>query len=90
MNLRPIIDEISSQSEDFLKGMTDRQKARAELTEFIALEYSGLIPSDRKIVTDTVMAFLEEENVFDGGFAGHSFNDECEADAEVDDEDHED
>ena len=90
MNLRPIIDEISSQSEDFLKGMTDRQKARAELTEFIALEYSGLIPGDRKIVTDTVMAFLEEENVFDGGFAGHSFNDECEADSEVDDEDHED
>ena len=90
MNLRPIIDEISSQSEDFLKGMTDRQKARAELTEFIALEYSGLIPGDRKIVTEAVMVFLEEENVFEGGFAGHSFNDECEADVEVDDADQED
>ena len=42
MNLRPIIDEIASQAEDFLKGITDRQRARAELTEFIALDYAGL------------------------------------------------
>jgi hypothetical protein len=90
MNLRPIIDEIASQAEDFLKGITDRKIARAELTEFIALEYSGLSPGDRKIVTDAVMAFLEEENVFEGGFAGHSFADEVEADVEVDAEDHED
>jgi hypothetical protein len=90
MNLRPIIDEIASQAEDFLKGHTDRKRARAELTEFIALEYSGLIPADRKIVTDAVMAFLEEENVFEGGFAGHSFADEVEADVEVEEVEHED
>jgi hypothetical protein len=90
MNLRPTIDEISSQAEDFLKGITDRTRARAELTEFIALEYSGIIPADRKIVTDAVMAFLEEENVFEGGFAGHSFADEVDAEVEADTEDHED
>ena len=90
MNLRPIIDEIASQAEDFLKGITDRKRARAELTEFIALEYSGLIPGDRKIVTDAVMAFLEEENVFEGGFAGHSFADEVDAEVEVEAEDQED
>ena len=83
MNLRPIIDEIASQAEDFLKGITDRKRARAELTEFIALDYAGLSPDDRKIVTDAVMAFLEEENVFEGGFAGHSFDDEVDAEAEV-------
>jgi hypothetical protein len=83
MNLRPIIDEIASQAEDFLKGITDRKRARVELTEFIALDYAGLSPDDRKIVTDEVMAFLEEENVFEGGFAGHSFADEVEAEAEV-------
>ena len=90
MNLRPIIDEIASQAEDFLKGITDRKIARAELTEFIALEYSGLIPGDRKIVTDAVMAFLEEENVFEGGFAGHSFADEVEADFETEEVENED
>ena len=83
MNLRPIIDEIASQAEDFLKGITDRKRARAELTEFVALDYAGLSLDDRKIVTDAVMAFLEEENVFEGGFAGHSFDDEVEAEAEV-------
>ena len=88
MNLRPIIDEIASQAEDFLKGISDRQIARGELTEFIALEYSGLIPGDRKIVSDAVMAFLEDENFFDGGFAGHSFADENEI--ETEEEEHED
>ena len=90
MNLRPIIDEIASQAEDFLKGVTDRQKARAELAEFIALDYAGLTLADRKIVSDAVMAFLEEENVFEGGFAGHSFNDEAEAEVEAEEEEHED
>ena len=88
MNLRPIIDEIASQAEDFLKGVTDRTQARAALAEFIGQDYAGLIPADRKIVSDAVMAFLEEENVFDGGFAGHSFHDESET--EVDEDEHED
>ena len=88
MNLRPLIDEIASQAEDFLKGITDRSKARAELTQFIALDYAGLNPADRKIVADAVMAFLEEENFFDGGFAGHSFDDEQVL--EVEEEEHED
>jgi hypothetical protein len=90
MNLRPIIDEIASQAEDFLKGITDRKKARAELTEFIALDYAGLSADDRKIVTDAVMAFLQEENVFEGGFAGHSFADEAEAEVEADTDEQED
>jgi hypothetical protein len=90
MNLRPIIDEIASQAEDFLKGIADRKRARAELTEFIALDYAGLSPDDRKIVTDAVMVILEEENVFEGGFAGHSFNDETEAEVEADTDEQED
>ena len=89
MNLRPLIDEIASQAEDFLKGITDRAKARAELAEFIALDYAGLNPADRKIVADAVMVFLEEENFFEGGFAGHSFDDEHLAEVEAE-EDHED
>ena len=90
MNLRPLIDEIASQAEDFLKGITVRQKARSELAEFIALDYAGLSAEDRKIVGDAVMAFLEAENFFEGGFAGHSFNDEGEAEVENDAEGHED
>lgn len=79
MNLRPIIDEIASQADDFLAGVTDRQQARAGISELITMDYSGLIPADRKIVSDAVMAALEDENFFDGGFAGHSFDDESEA-----------
>jgi hypothetical protein len=90
MNLRPIIDEISSQAEEFLTGISDRQIAHAQLIEFIALEYAGLNAADRKIVGDAVMAFLTEENFFEGGFAGHSFDDENDAVTETETDDAED
>ncbi len=80
MNLRPLIDEIASQADDFLNGVTDRQQARAGIAELLSMDYPQLGPADRKLVSDHVMAVLEDENFFDGGFAGHSFNDESEAD----------
>lgn len=79
MNLRPIIDEIASQADDFLHGVTNREQARAGIAELITMDYAQLNPADRKLVSDHVMAELEDENFFDGGFAGHSFNDESEA-----------
>jgi hypothetical protein len=79
MNLRPIIDEIASQADDFLEGVTDRQQARAGIAELITMDYAWLSPADRKVVSDHVMAVLEDESFFDGGFAGHSFDDESEA-----------
>lgn len=79
MNLRPIIDEIASQADDFLDGVTSREQARAGIAEFITMDYPSLPPADRKLVSDHVMAILEDESFFDGGFAGHSFDDESEA-----------
>ncbi|MET0263285.1 MAG: hypothetical protein ABW223_10335 [Rariglobus sp.] len=79
MNLRPIIDEIASQADDFLAGVTSREQARAGIAELITMDYSGLVPADRKIVSDAVMATLEDESFFNGGFAGFSFDDESEA-----------
>lgn len=79
MNLRPIIDEIASQADDFLAGVTDRKEARAGIAEFITMEYPQLGPEDRKLVSDHVMAVLEDESFFNGGYAGHSFDDESEA-----------
>jgi len=82
MNLRPIIDEIASQADDFLAGVTDRKEARAGIEELITMDYPQLSPADRKLVADSVMAVLEDESFFNGGFAGHSFDDEPEAEEE--------
>jgi hypothetical protein len=79
MNLRPIITEIASQAEDFLAGVTSRDQARAGIAEFITMDYVQLRPDERKLVSDHVMKILEDESFFDGGFAGHSFDDESEA-----------
>jgi hypothetical protein len=79
MDLRPIITEIASQADDFLEGVTDRKEARAGIAEFIQIEYSQLLAADRKSVSDAVMAVLEDESFFDGGFAGHSFDEDSEA-----------
>lgn len=79
MNLRPIIDEIASQADSFLDGVTSREQARAGIAELINMDYFGLSPADRKLVSDHVMAVLEDESFFNGGFAGHSFDDESEA-----------
>jgi hypothetical protein len=64
MNLRPLIDDIASQADDFLAGCQDRAQARAGISEFLALEHPRLRPADRKLVIDQVMAVLEEEDVF--------------------------
>ena len=79
MNLRPIITEIASQADDFLAGVTDRREARAGIAEFITMDYPQLTPDERRLVSDHVMKELEDENFFDGGYAGHSFDDESEA-----------
>lgn len=82
MNLRPIIDEISSQADDFLEGVTSREQARADIAERITMDFPQLPAADCKVVSDHVMAVLEDESFFEGGFAGHSFNDESEASEE--------
>lgn len=79
MNLRPIIDEIASQADEFLAGVTSREQARAGIAELLTMDYAGLSPEDRKLVSDHVMAVLEEESFFDGGFAGFSIDDDSEA-----------
>ena len=75
MDLRPIINDIADHADDFLDGVTDRKETRAGIEEFITLEYNQRATADRKTVTDAVMAILEDENFFNGGFAGHSFDD---------------
>jgi hypothetical protein len=80
MNLRPIIDEIASQADDFLDGVTSREQARAGIAELLTMDYAGLPAEDRKLVSDHVMAILEDESFFNGGYAGFSFDDESEAD----------
>jgi hypothetical protein len=80
MNLRPIIDEIASQADDFLDGVTSREQARAGIAELLTMDYAGLNAADRKLVSDHVMTVLEDESFFNGGYAGFSFDDESEAD----------
>src|SRR5436305_2104666 len=64
LDLRPVIDEIASQADDFLAGATTRAQARAGIAELINLDYFNLIPEDRKLVTDGVMATSRLEASF--------------------------
>jgi hypothetical protein len=72
MDLRRIIDEIASQADDFLAGMTDRREARAGITELLNADYPKLTAADRKKVAESVMTILENEGFFEfdrsGGF----------------------
>lgn len=81
MNLRPIIDDIAGQADDFLAGCTDRAQARAGILEFLTLEHPRLVPADRRLIADQVMAILEEE-----GFFAERFVDSFDADQTPEDD----
>jgi len=65
MELRPIIDEIASQADDFLAGAASRREARAGIAELINADYPRLAPAEREQVAGAVMAVLEAEGFFD-------------------------
>jgi hypothetical protein len=68
MNLRPIIDDIAGQADDFLADCKDRVQARAGIAEFLTMEHPRLASADRKTITEHVMAILEEEDFFSERF----------------------
>jgi hypothetical protein len=75
-DLRPIIDDIANQADDFLADASDRKQARAGVEEFVTMEHGQLAPVDRKKVVDGVMAVLEAEDFFDTEFVGDAFKDD--------------
>lgn len=75
-NLRPIIDEIASQAEDFLAGAKDRDQAQAGISELITMDYAQLSPPDRTLVVAAVMSVLEAEDFFGTEFVGDPFRDD--------------
>jgi hypothetical protein len=76
IDLRPIIEEIAFQADDFLEGASNRDQARAGISELITLDYSDLTPSQRAKVTDGVMALLEHEDFFGTEYVGDPFKDD--------------
>lgn len=76
MNLNEIIDDIASQADDFLSGVSSRDQARAGIAELLASDHPGLSPSDRKRVADGVMEILEDEGFFDSRYASEADGDE--------------
>jgi hypothetical protein len=85
MKLHPFIDDVASQADDILAGITDRAEARSSIADFVALEHPRFSPADRKAITDGVMAILENE-----GFFGERFVDSFDADQNADDDSAED
>lgn len=76
IDLRPIIEEIAYQADDFLEGASNREQARAGISEMITLDYADLTPSQRTKVTEGVMAVLEKEDFFGTEFVGDAFTDD--------------
>lgn len=81
MNLRPLIDDIASRSDDFLDGVTDRAQARAGIAELLTVEYAALPATARQPVIDGVIAVLEADDFFGVEFVGDAFRDD-EVDAD--------
>lgn len=79
-DLRPIIDEIANQADDFLAGARDRAQARAGISELLTMDYAELTPPDRAAVVAGVMKVLEEEDFFGAEFVGDPFSDQDEDD----------
>lgn len=75
-DLRPIIDEIASQADDFLAGTRDRAQAKAGIAELLTMDYAQLNPTDRTVVIAGVMSVLEEEDFFGTEFVGDAFGDD--------------
>lgn len=75
-NLRPIIDEIADQADEFLAGVRDRAQARAGISELITMDYADLSPDDRTAVIAGVMKVLEEEDFFGAEYVGDPFADD--------------
>jgi hypothetical protein len=71
MDLRTIIEAIAGQADDFLAGAANRNEARAGIAELLTADYAALKPAERKQVTDSVMAILEDEGFFEPGRAQH-------------------
>lgn len=76
IDLRPIIEEIARQADDFLAGTSDRAQARAGISEMLTLDYADLTPDERKKVTEGVMTVLEHEDFFGTEFVGGAFDDD--------------
>ena len=79
-DLRPIIEEIADQADEFLADARDRAQARAGISELITMDHPDLSPSERTAVIDGVMKVLEEEDFFGTEFVGDPFSDEDEED----------
>lgn len=81
-DLRPIIDEIADQADDFLAEARDRAQARAGISELLTMDYAMLTPDERAAVIAGVMQVLEAEDFFGTEFVGDPFSDEDDPDAE--------
>ena len=81
MNLRPLIADIASRSDDFLAGVTDRAQARAGIAELLTIECGALPAAARSQVIDGVIAVLEADDFFGVEYVGDPFRDD-EVDAD--------
>lgn len=75
-DLRPIIDAIADEADDFLAGTQDRAQAKAGIAELLTMDYPDLAPADRAAVIAGVMKVLEEEDFFGAEFVGDPFADD--------------
>ena len=82
MMLAAIINEIVDEISDFLEGTVDREQARTRIAERLEADYFQFAPGDRRAVSDSVMAKLEEMEHFETEFFGDPFKDEVEVETE--------
>ena len=82
MNLKPIINQIADEADDFLEGANSPEQARAAISEMITMHFPHLSGSDRAQVIQGVMTLLENEGFFEGRAGGGGFSGDDEAEDE--------
>ena len=67
MSLKPVIDDIADQADDFLEGVTTPADARSAISEQLTIKYPSLSSPERARVIDGVLMLLISEGFFDFG-----------------------
>jgi len=75
-NHREIIDDIASQADSFLAGITDAGEARRGILELLTEDYPALSATERAAIAQAVLTLLDDEGFFEGVGPGDSWADD--------------
>ena len=65
MEQNALVSEICDEAENFLEGVTNRTEAKADIAEWLTVQYPKLNPDEMRVIVAQSMAILENEGFFE-------------------------